>query len=344
MPRSFNGLWTQITSWNNLLLAYNNARKGKSMRYDVMSFHQNVEENLYHIHKSLIEMTWTPKPFSSFEIISENKRRFIEAPVFADRIVHHAIVRVLEPIFETKFIFDSYSCRKGKGTHAAVNRVEQFIRTAKAKWKQPYILKCDISKFFPSIDQTILWNILKRTIREKTVLELIQKASIVPGNTTNKGIPIGALTSQLFANVYMNELDHFIKNKLQCRFYLRYADDFVILSENKENLHNILYEISNFLQTKLHLKLNPKTSIFPLSHGLDFCGYRIWATHRLPRKKVIVAAKKRLNKTMKLYAKKKIDLEKAKAVVIAFLGYMQHCNGNVTTKNILKKFILKKEI
>jgi len=342
MPRSFTGLWERITSWENIVSAYNNARKGKKLRSDVMVFHRNIEENLCRIHESLLDGTWDPKPFNLFERITEGKRRQIEAPVFADRVVHHAIVRVLEPAFDRKFIFDSYSCRKGKGTHAAADRLERFIRQAGAKWERPYALKCDIAKFFPSIDHGILWDILERTIRESAVIDLIKRAAIAPGNITGKGLPIGALTSQLLANVYMNELDHFAKDCAGCRFYIRYADDFVFLDGSKETLQMVLDDVAWLLDTHLRLRLNPKTSIFPLFHGLDFCGYRIWATHRLPRKRVVQAAKRRFLRTSRLYAAGAAGFEDVRAVVASFLGYMQHCSGRKSADSVLKRLLLRR--
>jgi len=160
------------------------------VRADVMRFHCDLEGNLCNIRECLLDGTWEPKAFRSFERVTEAKRRQIQAPVFADRIVHHAIVRVLEPLYEKKFIYDSYSCRKGKGTHAAATRMEQFARCAKAQWAKPYVLKCDVSKFFPSINHGILMEILAQTIREEKVLCLIEKASVAPENTSGKGLPI----------------------------------------------------------------------------------------------------------------------------------------------------------
>lgn len=269
------------------------------------------------------------------------KRRQIQAPVFADRVIHHAIVRVLEPLYERKFIYDSYSCRRGKGTHAAASRLEKFVRSANAKWERPYVLKCDVAKFFPSIDHWILRDILTRTIREERVIELIGAAAIVPGNTSGKGIPIGALTSQLFANVYLNELDHFVKDCAGAGFYIRYADDFIFINPSKEVLKSIMDDVAWLLDTHLRLKLNPKTDIFPLSQGVDFCGYRIWATHRLPRKRVVQAAKKRFKRLSWKYEKGMVCFKKVRAVVASFFGYMKHCSGKISYNNTLKRLKIK---
>lgn len=342
MPRSYNGLWDKITSWENLVGAYVGARKGKKTRSDVMRFHCDLEKNLCDIRERLLDGAWAPQPFNSFERVTEMKRRHIEAPVFADRVVHHAVVRVLDPIYEKKFIHDSYSCRKGKGTHAAADRMERFIRCARARWKKPYVLKCDVSKFFPSVDHGTLLDILSRTIREDCVLALIEKASIAPGNTTGKGLPIGSLTSQLLANVYLNELDHFVKDCAGCRYYVRYADDFVFLDQSKETLASAMDDVEWLLDTHLRLRLNPKTAIFPLSQGVDFCGYRIWPTHRLPRKRVVQAAKRRFERISREHAEGRVGFDDVRAVVVSFLGYMQHCKGKRSADSALKRMLLRR--
>lgn len=337
MPRSYNGLWTKITSWDNVIGAYVGARKGKKTRADVMRFHCDLEANLCEIRERLLDGAWAPQPFNSFERVTEAKRRQIQAPVFADRVVHHAIVRVLEPLYEKKFIYDSYSCRKGKGTHAAAGRMERFIRCARARWKKPYVLKCDVSKFFPSVDHGTLLDILSRTIREDRVLALIEKASIAPGNTTGKGLPIGSLTSQLLANVYLNELDHFVKDCAGCGYYVRYADDFVFLDQSKETLASAMDDVEWLLDTHLRLRLNPKTAIFPLSQGVDFCGYRIWPTHRLPRKRVVQAAKRRFERLATMRDRGIVGCSEIRAVVEAFIGYMKHCNGRMSADSAIAR-------
>ena len=313
------------------------------MRADVMRFHCDLEGNLCNIRECLLDGTWEPKAFRSFERVTEAKRRQIQAPVFADRIVHHAIVRVLEPLYEKKFIYDSYSCRKGKGTHAAATRMEQFARCAKAQWAKPYVLKCDVSKFFPSINHGILMEILAQTIREEKVLCLIEKASVAPENTSGKGLPIGSLTSQLLANIYLNELDHFIKDCAGLKYYVRYADDFVFLDQSKETLASVMDDVKWLIETHLRLRLNPKTTIFPLSQGIDFCGYRIWPTHRLPRKRVVQAAKRRFERISREYSEGNASFDDVHAVVVSFLGYMQHCRGRRSVKSALKRLLLRRD-
>ena len=276
-------------------------------------------------------------------MVYEPKARFIQAPPFKDRVVHHALVQVIEPLFERKFIHDSYACRVGKGTIAAVLRTQNFLRRAKAKWRQVYVLKADISKYFPSIQHDHLLRILKRTIRDKDVLWLCE---IIIRNCGEggRGIPAGALTSQLWGGVYLGQLDHLIKDEFGIRFYTRYMDDWIILAPDKKRLWSILDAIEDFLTSRLELRLNPKTRIFPASHGVDFCGYRIWATHLLPRKRNTTRMRRRFRKLAKLYAERQITLKKVRASVMSFLGYMKHCSGFRTTESVLGELILRRKI
>ncbi len=326
MAKSYGGLYEKVISYENLFEAYQLSRKNKKNRMDVVAYHNNYLDNLTNLKNQLDNGEWEPSLYKEFVVYNEVKRRNIEAPMFKDRIVQHAIHKILEPLYEKKFIDDSYSCRKGKGTHAAVNRLKTFLIKTKTLWGKVYVLKCDISKFFPSIDHFILLKILSKTIREKKLLDLIMKASINP-NKQHIGIPIGALTSQLFANVYMNPLDHYIKETLRCRFYLRYADDFLILSNNKQMLYCLLDKIEYFINYVLNLKLNPKTTIFPITQGIDFCGYRLWIDFSLPRKRVVKAGKRRIIIALKKYEKNIISKQTMIAIWNSFTSYLSHSNS-----------------
>jgi len=328
IAKSYGSLYEKILSWDNLVEAYDLARKNKKNRLDVISYHNHALDNLVFLKKQLDSELWEPASYKQFTIYNETKRRDIEAPLFRDRIVQHAIHKVLEPLYEKKFIYDSYSCRKGKGTHAAVKKVRSYLIDAKRKWgDNVYVLKCDISKFFPSIDHKILMNILSKTVRQKNLLNLIYKATINPNKRKlGKGIPIGALTSQLFANVYLNSLDHYIKEKLKCVYYVRYADDFLLLSNSKKHLQFFIIYIKRFLTT-LNLKLNPKTTIFPISQGVDFCGYRLWCFHILPRKRVVKSGKKLVISSLKNYEKNLISKQKIISVWNSFKAYLSHSNS-----------------
>jgi retron-type reverse transcriptase len=251
-------------------------------------------------------------------------------------------VSAIEPLLEKKMISTSFACRKGKGTHAAVNTAREYIRECHAQWGNFYILKCDISKYFPSINHDRLKEIIRRTIRCKDTLWLIDRiiANGDEGDETAVGIPIGALTSQLFANIYLDRLDHYVKEELRETYYLRYMDDFVIMSREKSHLNELKATLAEYLSRELALHLNPKTGVFPCSHGLNFCGYRIWSTHMLPRKANVYRMQRRLRRMAKLYANNKISKENVNAVLMSWFGYMRHCDSYRTRLEFLRKFSL----
>jgi RNA-directed DNA polymerase len=332
MPTSYGGLWQKLVSWDNLYEAFFEAGKGKRETLPVLKFRENLEENLIEIQNRLIWGSWSPGRWREF-VVREPKIRFIQAPPFRDRVVHHALVRVIEPLFEKKFIGDSYACRRGKGTHAAVSRLQAFLRAAHRRHGKVYVLKADISRYFPSIDRYRLVNLLARTIRDKNTLALCEK--IIRYDDDARGVPVGALTSQLFANVYLDQLDHLVKDQLGYKFYLRYMDDFIVLGPDKPGLWGVLRDIDGFLSCELRLSLNPKTGIFPSSRGVDFAGYRTWTTHVLPRKRNVIRARRKLRSLSGQYRAGLVAVEYVKAVLMSFLGYMKFCSGRETTRNIL---------
>ena len=342
MPKTYSQLYERIISFENLYLAYCDARRGRRYRGDILQFHQHHEEALLDLHASLKSRTWEPDPYREFLNITEVKRRIIHAPSFRDRVVHHALANVTRPLFEKKYIFDSYATIKGKGTHKAVYRVQEFLRQAGAAWGTVYVLQCDISKYYPNIDHDVLMEQVKRTIRDKDVIWLWEQ--IISGFTdTGKGLPIGALTSQMAANIYLNVLDHFVKECLQGKYYVRYMDDFILLGPSKEYLWNALADIRWLIECHLKLKLNPKTGIYPASRGIDFAGYRTFTTHILPRKRNILAAKRRFKTLSHLYSKGLVSMERTKASVMSFLGYVKHCQARRTTISTLSRLVLKKK-
>ena len=302
MPKTFNSIWEKIISFENLYYAYKQARRSKRFQSEVLEFSFRLEENLIILQNELMWKTWEPSSWREFKVY-DPKPRQINAPAFRDRVVHHALCRIIEPLFEPRFIYDSYACRVGKGTHAAMYRVRDFLRRIKRNHSKVYILKADISQYFPSVDHERLKKIIRRTIRDKNVLWLIDTI-IDYGGEDGRGIPIGALTSQLFANVYLDTLDHFVKDELGIKFYVRYMDDFVILHWDKTHLKEVRNLIEEFLFKHLSLQLNPKTQIFPYKQGVDFCGYRIWPTHVLPRKRTVKRARRRFKALARLYIKR----------------------------------------
>lgn len=257
-------------------MAWDRFVKGKHSKTDVQAFIRHLEDNLFNLQDQLRGGTYQHDLYHAF-IIHDPKRREIHKSTVKDRVVHQAITNVIEPFFERQFIYDSYSCRKGKGTHAAVRRLDDCLHRISRNNKEiVWVLKCDIKKFFATVDHEVLFSLLSKTIGDKRILELLllilESFSALPG----KGIPLGNLTSQLFANIYLNELDQFVKHKLRCEFYLRYCDDFVLLDQDRFVLEDYLLRLNVFLQGKLQMRLHERKVCFrKYSQGIDFLGYVI---------------------------------------------------------------------
>jgi len=340
MAKTYKNLYPQIYNFQNLYKAYLKARKGKRYEKDVLQFSHNLEENLIHLQNELVWRTHQTGRYHSF-YVCEPKKRLIMALPFRDRIIHHAICNIIEPFWERRFIFDSYACRSGKGTHAGANRLTQYLQRCKRNWGRVYCLKADISKYFASIDHDVLKRLLQKRIACPDTLWLCDE--IIDSTGDNIGIPIGNLTSQLFANIYLHELDELVKYTLQERFYIRYMDDFIILSPNIKHLHNARQEIEDFLWHNLRLKLNSKTQAFPVdSRGIDFLGYRIWPTHRLLRKSSTKRTKRRLRKLKALYAADQIGMDKIRATIMSWLGHCKHADTYRLRQKVLDGFVLGK--
>ncbi len=278
-------LWDKIISIENLYFASKKARKGKRFRENVSRFDYYLEQELTTLLKELKEGNYIPGKYKVF-FLKEGKKRRISAAPYRDRVVHHCLMNILEPIFEKKLIYDTYANRKGKGTHKAVLKCQEFFK------KYDYVLKCDIAKYFPSISHKILLDEIKKIIKCKKTIELIEKIinasneqdnvkDLFPEDRQKRGIPIGNLTSQWFANIFLNPLDHFIKENLRCKGYVRYLDDFLIFANSKQFLIFCLKEIEHFL-VKLSLKLNTrKSKILKCKEGVEFCGWTIFPYYKV---------------------------------------------------------------
>lgn len=340
MPKRAKHLWPQILAFENLLEAWRKVQLGKRYRPAIVRLRVGIEETLFDIQERLAAHTWTPAPCRTFRIL-EVKPRTIDAPAVQDCIVHHAVVNALEPWFERRFIVDSYACRKGKGTHAASLRTREFMRRASAEWGSPYVLKADIASYFASINHDRLLSILPRITSDKDVLWLFER--IVKHNGyEERGLPLGCLTSQWLANLYLDALDHFVKDDMGLRYYVRYMDDFVLIGPSKEWCWTVLDNIRDFVEKSLLLRLNLKTGVWPISRGIDFVGYRHWTDHTLPRKRTVKRAKKTFRSLPARYRKGEIDLDYIRARVVSFTGYMAHCDGHTTLEHILARLILTK--
>lgn len=333
MPKTTNSLWESIISWDNLYAAYLEARKGKRYKNQVLTFTENLEENLITLQNQLIWGTWRPHPFRCF-LVKEPKPRQISAPIFSDRVVHHALVRVIEPYFERKFIHRSCACRKNKGTMFTIHEAWKLISCR----SNTHVLKADIRSYFPSIQHDVLKRIMRRTIRDKKTLSLIDTIIDFSGDS-GRGIPIGSLTSQLFANIYLDQLDHYATDELGYGGYIRYMDDFLVTGRTLAQLKRAWIDIDEYLNRSLYISLNSKTQIIPISHGIDYCGYRIFRHFILPRKRNVKRAKNRLRK-LATGAMTPEGLECFKSSLMSFLGYMKHCRGYRTTNSVLEKITI----
>jgi retron-type reverse transcriptase len=343
MAKTYNNLWEKVVSFENLYRAYKLAKKGKRYRYESLEFVKDLEVNFITLQNNLIWNMYHPLPFRQFYVF-EPKKRLISAPDFTDRIVHHALNLVIENLFIKKFVKETFACIVGRGTHAAMRHIQKCSRIAKRQWGKYYVLKCDIRKFFPSVNHDILKRLIRGTIRDKKVLNLLDIIidSFETEGMKGRGIPIGSLTSQLLANIILNPFDHFLKEERRVKYYARYMDDFVIIHHDKKYLQKLKIEIEDFIGEKLDLTMNPKTGIFHERQGIDFCGYRIWPTHVLPRKTTIKRTKRRLRRFAKMYQNNPGILRHAHDSIQSFLGYIRHCSGWRSTKTILESMVFKR--
>jgi hypothetical protein len=339
MPKTVNGLWDGLIDFDQLYHAYTRARLGKRYHPDVLRYAANVEENLISLQNHLVWGSWSPGRPREF-VVYEPKRRAIQAPPFADRVLHHAMVGMVEPIFERKFIHDSYACRRDKGTQRAVARVQQFIRAARHRWGDGcYVVKADISRYFASIRHDVLMREFGRAISDRKLLDLWRVNCSGYGHDDGIGIPVGALTSQLSANIVLNRLDHMVKDGIGLRYYVRYMDDFVAILPDKSQARAVLRDMTSIVNG-LGLSMNPKTAIHPWQRGIDFCGYRIWPTHILPRKRNIKRARRDFRTLAAKYSKGRESFSTVRNRVMSFLAYTKHCQANKTVEAILGDLVL----
>ncbi len=277
-----------------------------------MQFEFNLEDNIFKLHGKIASGTYTPDPYIAF-YVRDPKLRHIHKASVRDRVFHQALFFVLYQVLDKLFISDSYSSREKRGTHAGSNRLEKFLYKITHNWtNSAYVLKCDVRKFFDSIDHEILFLLIKKQITDEKTLELIQTVLQSFEKSPGKGLPLGNVTSQLFANVYLNELDQFVKHTLKVKCYARYCDDFVIVNQSRTVLENYISKIRNFLLNELKLDLHPnKISLRKARRGIDFLGYIV-----LPHRKV-------LRTKTKIHILRKITVKN----LASYKGMLLHCKG-----------------
>lgn len=335
--KTYKHLWKQFVSFENLYSAAVNSQKGKRWKSSTLAFNYNLESELFKLRDELERGIYTPGEYRSFTIYEPKKRVIFVAP-YRDRVVHHALINILEPIWEPRLYYHSYACRVGKGSHKALDTCQNYLR------KNKYVLKCDIQKYFPSIDHEILKQVIRKKIADKRIIEILemiidsspQKISRdVPLHYFNgddlftpferrKGIPIGNLTSQFFANVYLNELDYWFKEKCNMRYYIRYMDDFIAFADSKAKLKELRQNLREFLN-QLRLVLHPKKQeVFPVKNGIPFLGFHIYKNHRRIQKSNLRLFNKRMKIKQKQYAAGELDFEHVRHSILAWIGHSRH--------------------
>jgi retron-type reverse transcriptase len=353
--KTLRNMYQQIYDFDNLYAAYLEARKCKRYRQDVLRYSMNLEEGLIQLQNELIYKSYKVGKYREFYVV-EPKKRLIMALQFKDRIVQWAVYRQLNPFFDKQFIYDSYGCRVGKGTHNAANRVQYWMKQVSRRSEPYYYLKLDISKYFYRVDHEILMSILRRKIQDEDLLWLLSTiinsetmafglpAGINPADCPredrifDKGMPIGNLTSQMFANLYLNELDQYAKNELRLHYYIRYMDDVIILHKDKAYLHEVKELIENFLDEQLKLDLNSKTTIRPIKDGIEFVGFRIWPTHRKLKKATAKKIKSRIRYLIKAVDEGAELPEALAKSVSSYKGILEHFNSYGYRKRLNRMF------
>lgn len=344
--KTYRNIYPKLCSYKNLERAFRKARKGKSSKHYVKNFEKDLSENLLEIKRELETFTYEPMPLKKF-IIHDPKTRVIRKSIFKDRVVHHSIINILEPLFEKTFIYDSYANRLDKGTTTALKRFDEFKRKVSQNGRlvanannenmiKGYCLKADIKHFFDSVNQEILLDIIKKKVKDPRVIWLVKRV-INNFDNKEKGMPLGNMTSQFFANVYLNKLDYFIKHRLKMKYYLRYVDDFVILHKDKEVLEDCKDKINKYLQY-LKLELHPdKSKVFPLYEGVGLLGFKIFYYHKLVRKRNVKQFKNNVNKLNEQYKNKDIDLDKALASIEGWFAYAKWGDSYKLRKNLIRE-------
>ena len=331
MPKTIRNEFNKHLSYEKIMQAHNKSKKGKGYRKEVIQFNLKQEEYIKYLYEALKNKTYKHGGYTSF-YVTEPKLRKIEKSRYIDRIIHHWLVdNFLEPIYVPKFINTSFACLKNKGMHRAALYVQKTMKQAKYKWGEYYILKMDIAKYFDNINKNILLKILKRNIQDKDLLWLINEILFV--QKREKGLEIGNYTSQLFANVYLNQVDQYIKHDLHIKYYCRYLDDSVLIVQTKEEAKCALERIRKFLKENLELELNKKTQIFKGKQGVNFCGYKINEYRMKIRDKGKRKLKKKIKKLKYEIQQGNITSKEAKIYLAGHMGYIKYADvKNLTDK------------
>ncbi len=342
--KRYANIFNELISIESLFIAWSEFRKGKTKRRDVQEFSRHLEKNIFRLQRELVEKKYKHSPYSSF-YIHDPKVRHIRKASVKDRLVHQAAYTILTRIYEPRFVNDLYSSRVGKGTHAGVNALTSMTLKVSRNLTQPcWALKCDVSKFYDSVDHAALLDLIRITITDPSAQWLLTEIveSFHHEGTPGKGLPIGNLTSQIFTNIYLNELDQFVKQTLRVKYYARFADDLVLLSTGKKELQNYLPLIKKFLQERLKLQLHPKkVSIRPLHQGVDFLGYVVLPHHRVLRTKTKRRMLRKLDQRLNECFSDLVSKESLNQTLQSYLGLISHVNAFELKRDVLNRFMAK---
>lgn len=321
--KRINNLYSKIYNIDNIIEADNKARRGKRKSYGVIKHDENKEYDNINLSFTLKNQNYHTSKYTTYKIYEPKERLIFRLPYYPDRITHHAIMNIMEPIWMKLFTRDTYSCIKGRGIHTLVQKLQKDLR--KDPSRTTYCLKLDIRKFYPSIDHDVLKSIIRKKLKDKQVLQLLDEII-----DSAQGVPIGNYLSQYFANLYLTYFDHWVKEILKVKYYYRYADDIVLLSDNKEQLREWFQKINQYLTNKLKLQIKSNYQIFPIeSRGIDFVGYVCFHKYTKLRKSI----KLKLCKLVRAYKNNKIDRDTFRRAMTSYAGWLKYCNS----KHLLHK-------
>lgn len=333
MVKRKGGLFNRVCELKNIIIADKNARKNKKKSKSEIDTHDRrlLEDNIK-LQKLLKSLKYKTSKYSKFKIYEPKEREIFKLPYYPDRITHHAIMNILKPFWTRQFIENTYSCIEGRGIHRCLKHLKKDLKRTKNSEETKYCLKLDIKKFYPSIDHSILKNIIEHKLKDKKLLkllfEIIDSTNKVEGCIYGKGVPIGNYLSQYFANLYLTPFDHWCKEELKCRYYYRYADDIVILSSSKRKLRNILIAIKVYLNVVLNLKVKDNYQIFPVEvRGIDFVGYVIKHNFIKVRKSIKIRLKDKVSSYTYI---------RLKVVLPSYIGWLKHCNSRHLVKTLVQ--------
>lgn len=337
MTKIYSNIFDEITNFKNIIESHRKAITGsKKFKKEAVIFSLYEDKNLVDLWKELKNMKYTPSDYIEFEVF-EPKRRTIHAPRIRDKIVQFAVHNVIKEVYKNIFIRHSYACLEERGTHAAVAQVQKNMRICEREWGNAWIVKVDISKYFYSVNRCVLKRLYRKKIRCRHTLWLLDL--IVDGSPTQEGIPLGNVTSQDFANIYLNELDQYVTRFLKVKHYVRYMDDAIAIVQTKEEAQILKKKIGAYVKKFLFLELNPKKSqIFPLSQGVNAYGFKIWTTHKKVRDCSKRAMKRRMKAMHKKFKNKEMRVQEVKNVVNSWLGHARHSNSYNLCKKIFKNY------